>query len=246
LLKTALKLSSAYLLVSHGSRDRRPHAEVEVLRELIAEKILACDSSPLVGTACLELAPLPLHRQIQEFGEVALSAGKNCLQIVPLFLLPGVHVMEDIPAEVAIAQTTFGSNLTLDIRPHLGSYPGLGRLLATEITSSNREAKILLSHGSRRSLGNEPVEKLAQSLGAVAAYWSVSPSLEVQACALADAGYQQICVIPYFLFSGGITDAIAGNLKILSERLPNVDLRLTNPFGASAELANLILDLVEE
>jgi sirohydrochlorin cobaltochelatase len=261
-----LKLPSAYLLVSHGSRDPRPQVEVEKLAALVSQKLEGRDrqpdqnrflqsagntpvtvvkvAPPLVGTACLELAPLPLHQQIQEFGEQAIASGYHRLHIVPLFLLPGVHVMEDIPGEVAIAQSASGWNLTLDIRPHLGSHPRLGRLFATQVSFAGADAKILLSHGSRRPNGNQPVEALAAKLGAVPAYWSVLPSLEMQVKALVNRGCGKICILPYFLFAGGITDAIAQVVDLLSQKFPDVEFKLANSLGASVELADLILDLI--
>lgn len=257
----------------HGSRDPRPQIEVERLAQFVCQNLREGEfekqrdrrlqnthtnllgtpsvavvnaTSPLVGTACLELAPLPLHLQIQEFGKKALAAGLNRLQIVPLFLLPGVHVMEDIPDEVVNAQPFFGSNLSIEIRPHLGVHPGLGRLLATQMTVIEAETWILLSHGSRRLNANQPVEALATQLGAVSAYWSVPPSLEARVKALVEAGYRKIAILPYFLFAGGITDAIAQTVELISQQFPDVELRLTPPIGASAELANLILDLTKE
>ena len=263
---TLLKLPSASLLVSHGSRDPRPQMEVEELAALVVMKLGGRDrqlhqnrflqsagnapvaaieaAPPLVGTACLELAPLPLHRQIQAFGAKAIASGYHRLHIVPLFLLPGVHVMEDIPGEVAIAQSASGSDLTLDIRPHLGSHPGLSRLFATQVNFVGAEAKILLSHGSRRPHGNQPVEALAATLGAIPAYWSVLPSLEMQVKALVNRGCEKICILPYFLFAGGITDAIAQVVDLLSQQFPAVEFKLANALGASHELADLILDLI--
>jgi sirohydrochlorin cobaltochelatase len=106
------------------------------------------------------------------------------------------------------------------------------------------QAWILLSHGSRRHNGNQPVEALATKLGAVAAYWSVSPSLETQVAALVNAGSRQIGVLPYFLFAGGITDAIAQKIAALSQELKAVNLSMASPIGASVQLADLILDLI--
>lgn len=197
-----------------------------------------------VGTACLELATLPLHRQIEEFGNFAIASGFNRLQIVPLFLLPGVHVMEDIPSEVDLAKSKL--NLPIEIQPHLGAHPGLGRLFATQISSHDAEIKILLSHGSRRPQGNQPVEALAACLGAIPAYWSKPPTLESRVQELVLAGNQKICIVPYFLFPGGISDAIASSVEVLSQELPAVDFTMTAPIGASTELAALILDLVKE
>lgn len=268
-------MPSAYLLVSHGSRDQRPQVAMEQLAELLSQLAgsvempsntnscqtlnlrsnygshLASPSTkrqPVIGTAYLELAPLPLHEQIQEFSDRALAAGCNCIQVIPLFLLPGMHVMEDIPAEVALAQTTLGQKLQIDLRPYLGTHSGLSRLLASQMTaiSVDIDAWILLAHGSRRPGSKQPIEALASQLGAVPAYWAVSPSLESRLVELVRAGHQQIEIMPYFLFAGGITDAIAQSVEQLQVQFSSVNLHLAAPLGASAELADLIWDLVEK
>lgn len=200
-------------------------------------------SLPLVGTACLELATLPLHQQIIEFGKQAVAVGFRHLQVLPLFLLPGMHVMEDIPAEVALAQKALGSNLKIHLRPHIGTHPNLGRLLVTNGADAPADARILLSHGTRRSGGNQSVEAVADQLNAVPAYWSISPSLEERVQELVNAAIGKIEIIPYFLFAGGITDAIAQEVEQLQQQFPAVQLSLAEPIGASAFLADLIWEL---
>jgi sirohydrochlorin ferrochelatase len=199
----------------------------------------------LVGTACLELSPVSLHKQITEFGDRAVECGYSRLQIVPLFLLPGVHVMEDIPAQVALAQQTLGQKLKLELRSHLGTHPGLIDLLANQLATTPSEAWILLAHGSRRAGAKQPVEAIAKQLGALSAYWSVAPSLQSRLQKLVSAGHQQIGIMPYFLFAGGITDAIAQAVEQLQAQFPAVNLHLAEPLGASQELADLILDLLD-
>ena len=257
-------MSSAYLLVSHGSRDSRPQVAMERLSWLLSQSQTRTQttlqvptiagfqgsksekniSNRLVGTACLELAPVPLHEQIREFGDRALKYGYNRIEIVPLFLLPGIHVMEDIPAEVAIAQKTLG-RLKLELKPHLGTHPGLVNLLAKKQATTKAKAGILLAHGSRRAGAKQPVEAIAEQLGVVSAYWAVPPSLASRVQELVTAGHQQIGIIPYFLFAGGITDAIAQSVEQLQGQFPAVQIHLAEPLGASQELALLILDLVD-
>ncbi|HEY9608234.1 sirohydrochlorin chelatase [Allocoleopsis sp.] len=298
-----MSFSSAYLLISHGSRDPRPQQAMEELAERVATqlghrewrpggqggskytrplispishlqppkpsqelllrtrdwsfqveaKLVTARATmvsrtyyPLVGTATLELAEAPLHEQIRQFASAALAEGCNHLQLLPLFLLPGVHVREDIPTEVALAQQYLGKAVILNLRPHVGTHPGLGKLLASQWALVDVDAKILLSHGSRRIGGNEPVEVVAQQLGAVAAYWSVQPTLEEQVKVLVAAGHKRIGILPYFLFPGGITDAIAQRVGSLQAEFPKVRLNLGEPIGVSSELANLIVDLVEQ
>lgn len=292
-------MSSAYLLISHGSRDPRPQQAIDKLAglvrtqlhlgsgkrrvededakffpglgaarlsashpltsqaNLVLQRTEATSATgrativsrawyPLVGTATLELSYAPLHEQICQFASVALAEGYNQIQLLPLFLLPGVHVREDIPHEVALAQQRLGSSVVLHQRPYIGAHSGLVRLLASQWAMVETDAKILLSHGTRRQGGNELVEAVAVQLGAVAAYWSVPPMLETQVNGLVAAGHKRIGILPYFLFPGGITDAITQKVDSLHAQFPTVELRLGEPIGASATLANLIVDLIEQ
>jgi sirohydrochlorin ferrochelatase len=236
-------MSSAYLLVSHGSRDPRPEIALQQLKELIDKN---SKDKNLVGLAYLETRPEPLHVQIQAFADFAVASGFHNLKIIPLFLLPGVHVIEEIPAEVALAQQAVGENIVMALQPHLGSHFGLTNLLVKQMLSITADAWILLAHGSRRSGFQQPVEAMAANLGAVTAYWSVTPSLEARVQELVNAGKKKIAILPYFLFAGGITDAIAQLTETLKLKFPAVTFQLAQPLGASAELADLIWDLMDK
>ena len=252
-----MKLRSTYLLVSHGSRDPRPQLALENLAQLLSQNLPTLSNSvassvPPVGTATLELGA-PLHEQICHFAEHTLSLGLTELQILPIFLLPGVHVAEDIPTQVEIARQTLSSKLKIELQPHLGTQEaGLTNLVKTQmqevafLPNSSSPKWILLSHGSRRPGGNSTVEEIASKVGAVTAYWSVKPSLEERIDSLVRDGQQQIGIVPYFLFNGGITDAIAKTLEQLKPQFPTAELHLANPFGASVELADLIGELIQK
>ncbi len=201
--------------------------------------------APLVGTATLELAHLPLHQQIQQFANRAIAIGYSHLRILPLFLLPGVHVMEDIPTEVELAQQAIGSAMQIDLYSYLGSHPQVKSLLASQSKSATA-GRILISHGSRRPGGNQPVEAIATELEAALAYWSVPPSLGSQVTTLIQAGHHEIEILPYFLFVGGITDAIAQAVADIAQQYPDTHLHLAQPLGVSDEMADLILDLLRQ
>lgn len=255
----------AYLLVSHGSRDPRPQIAIEQLAQQIAER-----THSLVKSAVLELGPLPLHQQIQQFAQQARGAGYRSIKLLPLFLLQGVHVMEDIPTQVKLAQQQLKDQMPLAVCSHLGSHPYLWKLLLAEPVLANSELpnppaastsnppslnplnpihKILIAHGSRRPGSQALVEAAAAQLDALPAYWSVAPGLETQVTELVKQGVQQILILPYFLFEGGITDAIAQTVEHLGQQFPYTQLQLNRPFGATPEqldqLANLVLDLLK-
>lgn len=261
-------MASAFLLIIHGSRDPRPQsalqqlgqrvAEVWVVRQrsapaaaLVAHHLPAIaqsqksDAHPCIGLACLEYGPAPLQEQIYQFALQAQASGYDTVRLLPLFLLPGVHVMEDIPAEVALAKqrlTQQGSSLQIHLYPYLGSHPGLVQLLDRGYPDSSSTARVLLSHGSRRPESHPLVASIAAQLQAEVAYWSVAPSLETQVEKLVYAGYQQIVIQPYFLFAGGITDAIAQRVDQLSQQFHKVKLHLMESLGPSADLAELVID----
>jgi len=251
------------LLVAHGSRDPRPQIGLEQLARRLQARLAApegashlpvsdgvstavatasASSTALVRTASLELAPLQLHQRIVQVAQEASSAGASQLQIVPLFLLPGVHLKQDIPAEVARAQQTLAGRMPLRLRSHLGSRPSMQHLLARRFERQAAPARVLLAHGSRRPGSNQPVEAMAARLGAVAAYWSVAPTLGERLASLAQQGNEQIAIVPYFLFPGGITDAIAERVAQLRSAQPQLSLQLDEPLGATDELADAICE----
>jgi sirohydrochlorin cobaltochelatase len=264
-------MSSAYLLVSHGSKDRRPELSMQRLAALVcrekpnnelnrvidnpddatfASSRVISTPKPvnrvnMIGTACLELGVEPLHKQIENFAYQVANNGFNNLKILPIFLSPGVHVMEDIPSEVALAQQNLNSSINISLLPYLGTHPGLTQLLGKQMASKFLPTWILLAHGSRRPGGNQPVENIANSLGAIAGYWSTPPNLQSLVRELVDKGCKEIGIQPYFLFSGGITDKIAVLTEELTFKFPGVNLYLNDPLGPSKDLVEIIWDLIE-
>ncbi len=266
-----MKLFSSYLLVAHGSRDPQFELNLQKLAQSVRQQLndrlavsnlknykqsngknqekLATNISQnnevftsLVETACLELAPLPLHKSIEQFARIVCQAGWKKLEILPLFLAPGVHVNEDLPAEVARAQQKLGAEIKLELLPYLGSNWQLSKLLDKQFASLTVDARILLAHGSRRASANQTVEALALELDAIAAYWSVSPQLSERVEELVLQGKKKIAIVPYFLFSGSITLAIAQQVKQLQETFPKTELVIGQPLGATTELAKIIIE----
>ena len=225
--------------------DRLSHQLISCL-----EQVSTVESPILVATAQLELAQQPLHVQISDFA-------RNCtdritrIAILPLFLIPGVHVMEDIPAEVEIAAQEIANSVSaqssqrveLTVLPFLGEDPDFANLFAQNRSGLPTQT-IILAHGSRRAGGNAIVEHLASSVNLTAAYWSVAPSLTDRVAELVATGATEIGILPYFLFAGGITDAIAQSVAQLREQFPQVELILGEPMGNSPELVATIAKIL--
>ena len=258
-----MTLTSAYLLVFHGSRDPRPQIAGERLAYQIQKSLspatqapppssesqqpnnslalLSKTTIPVLATAVLELGKIPLHQSITEFALQAQKAGLEKVKILPMFLLAGVHVKEDIPKEIALARKNLSGGIQLELLPYLGSNGNLQVILAKKLAQFSTSARILLAHGSRRLGGNQPVKAMAASLNAAVAYWSVAPNLQAQITALEAIGHQKIAIQPYFLFNGGITEAIATHVKQIQGNFPNLQIFLGEPLGATTELAELVV-----
>ncbi|MEE3717303.1 sirohydrochlorin chelatase [Tumidithrix elongata RA019] len=223
----------AYYLVTHGSRDPRSWSVLQEIANLAQKQ----EPSIFIGWGCLEGLPLSLAQQLQKFGQEAQARECNRIIIEPLFLIPGVHVNQDIPKEVAIAQQHFAT-LQFQIAPYLGESPQIPQLIQTHfernipLAQKHKTARILIAHGSRREGANLPIEKLAQQAGAIAAYWSVPPSLETQIEVSIAQGAEKIAVMPYFLAPGGITEAIAAKI-------------LDSPYQAQIHFMSVPLSLVQ-
>ena len=276
--------STAYLLISHGSRDPRPQEAMNRLADLVRKHLeaelqpspISCvpdtlqrtslgtsfsrqtlllkeprlavaqpiSSEVIVGTACLELAPIPLSEQIYEFGQRLTAAGVRKLKLLPVFLMSGVHVTEDIPAEVEKAKALLGKSIELTLCPHLGSHNKITEVVANRLASAGAERALLVAHGSRKPKGNKAIRGLARRLNTAVAYWSTPPDIETQVIELMQKGCQRLTILPYFLFAGGITDAITHRTEELAERFPKISFRLLPTLGATDEIADLAVELI--
>ena len=199
---------------------------------------------PLIEVAALELAPLSLNESLVKFTLKAYQKGFKQIKVLPLFLAPGVHVREDIPSEIACAITQINNQVTIELSPYLGKYSGMIQLLSRKFRELSGESRILVAHGSRLPTVERYYQSLATELNAVTAYWSTSPSLAQQVIAQIAAGQKKIAILPYFLFSGRITQAIAKEVATLQAEHPQVELILGQPLGATEALAEIIVEEV--
>jgi sirohydrochlorin cobaltochelatase len=226
--------SPAYVFVSHGSRDPRPAAAIaQLIRDITGL------DRPIIGQAMLECAPEPLAEQLVKLAQTAQTQNFTELCLVPLFLLPGVHVMEDIPVQVQTAQAALGS-FPLTQTAYLGTLGSLKDLLIPQ-----NKPTLLLSHGSRKPGGNAPIERLAQALHLTPTFWSVEPKLGTTIAQLAQSGTTEVVIKPFFLTPGGITDAIAAEIARLAELFPQVTLTLENTLDRQPGFREIVLELFD-
>lgn len=81
-------MPTALLLIAHGSRRAEANADLE----FIAAQLRARGRYPIVCVSYLELA----EPSIEEGGAQCVAAGATDVILVPYFLSPGVHVVDDL------------------------------------------------------------------------------------------------------------------------------------------------------
>ena len=236
-----------YVLVTHGSPDPRPGQALTALTNAMADRLRSQspDVSPMVRGAELECREESLAEQILAIHGNSQRKKRDGIVIIPLFLSAGVHAMEDIPAAIAeaqsklatLAQATGVPSLPIETAPVLGKHAAWPTWIQHHWRTQLQpgQTPVVIAHGTRRIGGNQKIEALARSLEARLAFWAIAPKVTDTVEALVAQGHTQLNLLPYFLFSGGITDAIAQQLQSLQNHLdshcPDVTITLSCPFG---------------
>lgn len=112
------------LLLAHGSREDKTERTMAFIRAQVQREL----DIPLVEEAYLQFRPINLEAGICRL----MEQGADDIKVVPYFLFEGVHIKEDIPAELARIQEKYPS-LRLTLGATLGADPRLAQVLADRI-----------------------------------------------------------------------------------------------------------------
>ena len=233
--------SPAYLLVTHGSRNQKSQASTQIFLQTLKPHL----PNAQLFHAQLEGADQPLHQQILHLTQQSRNQGTDRLHILPLFLIPGVHIMEDLPQEVALAQESLSIT---DPIFKLSTLAYLGQQLQNHphlfLTQPSHQ-RLLLTHGSKRPESLKLIETLAQTLHSTPAYWSIEPSLSSHLQTLTQQGHQQIQILFHFLFPGTITDKLHDIIQAHRQQNPNQTITTTEPLASLPSFQTLIAQILE-
>ena len=245
-----MKKSTAYLLVVHGSRSFYYAQQLRQLANQIQSSLHSQNRSIPFITAYLELAEKPLHEEIIGFAREYALKGYQSIKVLPLFLLSGAHVLEDIPEQLSLARAN--SPLPIELVDCLGKFPDLVNVLRTQFLSAsnasnnNNNERILLAHGTRLKQGQQELGELADQLDAKVAYWSIEPNvIDVIKQIAVVSPQSSITVLPYFLFTGKITDTIVSQINELPESITS-KINILPTLAKNELFANLITQYMLE
>ena len=107
----------------HGSRRKGSNEDVQILASKVAMRLNLPDDA--VQAAFLELASPSIGEAI----DACFQRGCDEITVLPYFLSPGVHVISDVPEEIAAAQSKWPDK-TITLLPHIGATQAMVDLIA--------------------------------------------------------------------------------------------------------------------
>jgi sirohydrochlorin cobaltochelatase len=241
----------ALLIVGHGTRDEDG---AEAFRSFVEGLRDRLPDTP-VGGGFIELSPPPLADAVSEL----VAAGAKRFAAVPLVLVSAGHAKGDIPAALVRERERHpGTSFTYG-RP-LGPHPTLLTILERRLDEvlprelAADTTVLLVGRGSTDPDANAEVVKVARLLwegrglaGVETAFVSLAaPDVPtgLERCRL--LGAKRIVVLPYFLFTGILPVRVEQQAAEWAAAHPEVDVRQAAVMGATAELADLVVERYHE
>lgn len=217
----------AIIYVGHGSKDEKKNRQLEQKMMRIMKKM----EIEIQEVAFLEAAPSLAYKI-----EQCKKLGATTIIIIPVFLLPGIHVVEDIPSIIeekkrANPRITFYYGTAFQDAHDLIEDTAV-RILQKIDVPKQTQAAVIVSHGSENPQSKEVFERLVRLLEQKVkpmqlfpAYLKSSqPSFEQQLSYVQEKGYAKILVVPHFFDFSKFTSEIRSRLATLqSDRFVYVD-----------------------
>ena len=101
------------IILGHGSRAKEANDALLTITDLIKGKL----EIDIVEPAYLQLCEPSLKETVEK---MAKQGVKNIV-IMPLFLFRGIHIQEDVPAEVAKLKAEYAGKIEFAYAAHLGT-----------------------------------------------------------------------------------------------------------------------------
>ncbi|BCJ36884.1 sirohydrochlorin chelatase [Actinocatenispora thailandica] len=228
-------MSTALLLVAHGSRDRRSGAAIDAL----AGRVAAARPGVPVATASLEhrgRRPVPVARELA-------AAGATGIVVVPLLLTEAYHSTVDVPAvtaEIRVALPQRPVARTAVLGPDGALLAALDHRLA-ELGVSGVDGLVLAAAGTRDPAARCGIAMVAAEFaarhgvaGSVAFAAGAGPDVSAAVGRLRSTGARRIAVVSYFLAPGRLHDRVVVGAE-------GCGVPVSAPFADTGPVAELVL-----
>ncbi|TMC24656.1 MAG: sirohydrochlorin chelatase [Chloroflexi bacterium] len=241
----------AIVLMGHGSRDAEGASEFLTFAARLSAR-LACPVYP----GFLELADPPIVSAIDK----AITAGAKSIVAVPWFLLGAGHVKNDVPTAIQWAREHY--QVAIRYGSPINVQPEILALLAERLADidpdhgigSRETAVLLVQRGSSDPQANADVYRVARLLWEGRKYSTIEvafsgvvrPNLSEGLERCFKYHPQRILVVPYYLYTGILTQRISTLVAEAAATHPECEFRVAPHFGQDSRLDMLAQRMVEE
>lgn len=239
-------MTSALLIVGHGTRDAAGQAECD---QLVA-KVRAARPGLRVALGYLELCPPPITGTIEEL----VAEGVTDVTVVPLVLLAAGHAKGDVPAAVVRARrqhphVNFRYGSPLGVHPDVLAASDARLEAAVPATARDRTAVAVVGRGTSDPDANGDLAKVARLLWEGRPWPLVEPGFvslaEPSVPAVLDRirrlGAERVTVHPYFLFTGVLERRIRAQADAWASANPDVEVVHAGHLGPHDRIVDLLL-----
>ncbi|MBD8070861.1 sirohydrochlorin chelatase [Bacillus sp. PS06] len=239
----------ALIYVGNGSRTESGNTQfISFVKEM-----MSVVDFPLQGYGFLE----GTRPSIIEAISTVISQGATSVTIMPILLLTGTYVREDIPNEMMRAKKIY-PNIPFYYGQPFGQDDSMiqilnERLEAKKYNNKRFKAVLLVSHGSYDVHSLKQFEEIAQRLrynkpfDVFTCYMNMSkPSFKDELGNVLKQTYEEIYIIPYLLYSGGFTVEIENITKQYQVNNPDKNIILCEHIGFDEKLKELFQQRVYE
>ncbi|SHE23043.1 sirohydrochlorin chelatase [methanotrophic endosymbiont of Bathymodiolus puteoserpentis (Logatchev)] len=231
------------LLVGHGSRAKQGNVEIEAF----ADQWRTLHPEWLIDVCFIEFADVLLDAGF----DLAAKKSKKVI-VVPLILNAAGHVKMEVPEHLAEARKRH-PDVEFLYAPHLGANEAILSIMkrsllkvmaGLDMPDPKSTGVIILGRGSSDKIANGEVAKMARWLWEETQHELVDiaftgitfPRLESAVQRQVKLGMTQVCVLPYYLFTGTLIERIDKQVAHLQAQYPQIRFGLGKYFGFEPEI----------
>ncbi|MBU9719871.1 MULTISPECIES: sirohydrochlorin chelatase [Bacillaceae] len=234
----------AVVYAGHGSRTESGNRTFTSFVNRVTEKV----DVPIQEIGFLESATPSIPDAI----ETAVRRGATSITVMPVLLMPGVHVNEDIPDIISVSKKQYEN-----VQFHYGSPLGADELaiqtMQSKLPDDADGTIVLVGHGSRDSEAKTAFTELTNLFAEQTGFQSdqafiksTAPSISEKLQQLLEEGHQTIYLLPYLLFTGGFMNKIAREIAPFQASYGDCRIILCEPAGFDNRMESLLEKRVEE
>lgn len=240
---------SGLLIIGHGTEEARGRAQFARLAELVASRA----PQAMVEGCFLEFAAPDIAAGFERLYE----RGARDITVAPLLLFAAGHAKQDIPQQIAAAQSRRPGVAIRQVEclncaaplVELSTKRFHEALGSRAEVSTDRTLLLFVGRGSKDADATAEMQRFARlreeqtPVGRVEiGYMAMSePSLEESLRTVASLPFTRVIVQPHLLFPGKLTDRMEAQVALLAATQPDKEFVLVEPLGADELLVQALL-----